>query len=171
MLTGIVDDQNFCRLMVLYEIPHENPYRRLLPLVKTSPTLASAISAVGACHYMHTCNRDTSLGSASPDANVRGAYQHALMFKQRTLRLLRVELSDPNKRSDPTIIASILMLLTLDIVESGQGDWKIHVAGARDFIKGRLRQATGNPDETAPLELVGLIFDSFESFITNTLMT
>ncbi|KAL1955740.1 hypothetical protein VTO42DRAFT_8138 [Malbranchea cinnamomea] len=182
-------DERFCRLMVLYDIPHQNPYRRLIPLVKKSRALSSAISAVGACHYMHMCNRNVSLSSLmnvpsrlralpkhrvdpdNPNQDVWSVYQHFLMFKHRALRLLRQDLADPSKRADSTIIASILMLLTLDMVESGQGDWKVHVEGAKGLIKTRLGQLTGNLEENVALELILPIIDSFETFLTGTFMT
>lgn len=176
--------------MVLYDVPHKNPYRRLIPLVCKSPVLRSAMSAVAACHYMHSYHQksfnktfEQRLGarrssskahevfSKSPDPTIRTIYEQFLMFKHRTLYLLGQSLADPKEKNDETTIASILLLITLDMVESGQGDWKVHVDGAIGLIKNRLGQVAGNLNVDDKSTLVPTLCDSFNSFLTSTCMT
>ena len=139
---------------------------------------------------MHMCNADSTLSApeqpsyrrrslsrardefaSSPNPMVRNVYQQFLTFKQRALSLLRQDVSDPNKQDDQTIIASIVVLLALEMVESGQGDWKIHVKGARDLIQSRLGQLTAAIDENIPVEFLNPFSDSFDAFLNGTLMT
>lgn len=109
--------------------------------------------------------------ASSPNPAVRNVYQQFLMFKQRALSLLREDLADPNKEGDQTVIAAIVILLALDMVESGQGDWIVHVKGARDLIQSRLGQLTGSIDENIPVEFLNPFSDSFDTFLNGTLMT
>ena len=173
--------------MVLCEIPHQNPYRHLIPFARSSQALSSAISAVAACHYMHACRYNSHrLESGHPafmsqssqdvqpdvanssDPKVRDIYRHVLIFKHRALRELGKNLSDPNKQWDDTVIASIVLLITLDMVESGQGDWKTHVQGAKELIKMRL----GRSDDVLGLNneplLLPTLNNNLDNFLTGT---
>ncbi|PGH26823.1 hypothetical protein AJ80_01402 [Polytolypa hystricis UAMH7299] len=152
-------DRQFCWLMVLFETRNRNPYRRLLQMVGTSPALCAAIAAIGSCHNLQTLHYSRKScfdkGTASrlprsslqdgdeqfiksPDPMVRTVYQHVLMFKQRALYLLERSLSDPEQRGEETTIASALLLIILDLVESGRDGWKVHVEGAKRLIQSRL---------------------------------
>ncbi|PGH03703.1 hypothetical protein AJ79_07285 [Helicocarpus griseus UAMH5409] len=180
-------DRVLCRLMVLIEVPNNNPYRRLLQMVNASPALCAATVAVGACHNLHalhysgqssfynatskhrTSSEDGEEFRRSPNPNVRSTYQHMLMFKHRALHHLKRSLSDPKTRRDEVTIATVLLLIILDMVESGRGAWKLHVEGAKKLLETRL----GSPSEDTT-ELSALTYpacDSFNIFLAGTCMT
>ncbi|ODH27825.1 hypothetical protein ACO22_04103 [Paracoccidioides brasiliensis] len=181
-------DRKFCALMVLFEIPHRNPYRLLLRMINTCPGLCAAMAAIAACHNLHvlqysgqsafdstSLRQKSSFDSGeefmhSPNPKVRVAYQHLLLLKQRALRELEENLSNPNKRGDEATIASALLLMVLDMVESGRGTWKLHVEGAKKMLETRFgRHLAGKEDELSTFP--GMVYDSFNMFLAGTCMT
>lgn len=187
-----VDDKRVCKLMVLFEVPDRNPYRQLIPLGGTSPTLRSTIAAVAACHYMHTCNRNSlySISSQdrpfgpprsslpfdeefanSPDPTVRSVYRHVLAFKHLALSRLKNSLSSPQRRDSDTTIASVLLLIALDMIQSGHGDWKIHMDGAKGLVKARLGDLAGKMEIGGEHALLPTLYSNLDTFLTSTCMT
>lgn len=70
--------------------------------------------------------------SANPEA-----YRHYLCLKQRALRQLSHDLSDPIGRNDDRTVAAIFVLVLLDAIESGSGEWRLHLEGAKNLLKSR----------------------------------
>lgn len=182
-------DQRFCKLMVLYEIPHSNPYRNLLQMVSTSPSLCATIAAIGAFHSLYTVHHqnqpsnyhhaprltcltdDHEEFARSPNSVVRTNYRHALMFKQRALQSTKRSLSDPRTRGQEATIASVVLLVVLDMVESGGGAWKMHVDGAKSLLQARLGLLSGDVDTSRTPSWPCATLDSLSMCLVGTCMT
>ncbi|KAG5298007.1 C6 finger domain-containing protein [Histoplasma ohiense] len=182
-------DRNFCKLMVLFEVPHNNPYRRLIQMVNVSSGLCAAMAAIGACHHLHilhysdqsqpverSCKSKGSLledgeqFARSPNPNVRVAYQHLLLLKHRALCQLELTLSNPKTRGEDASIASALLLMVLDMVESGRGTWKVHVEGAKKLLQSRIFPLLANASDGAS-PLPRAIYDGFNMFLAGSCLT
>ncbi|OJD17437.1 hypothetical protein AJ78_02462 [Emergomyces pasteurianus Ep9510] len=182
-------DRKFCGLMVLFEVPHNNPYRRLLQMVNDSSGVCAAMAAIGACHHLHVLHysgespfdsfslknkegsfEDGEQFACSPNPNVRLAHQHLLLLKHRALCQLEQSLSNPRTRGDDASIASALLLMVLDMVESGRGAWKLHVEGAKRLLQSRFRPLVKkDADGLSPLSCAA--HDSFNMFLAGSCMT
>lgn len=175
--------------MVLLEVPHNNPYRRLLQMVNVSSGLCAAMAAIGACHNLHILHysdqspfdslslknkgesfEDGKQFARSSNPNVRVAYQHLLVLKHRALCHLEQNLSNPRTRGEDASIASALLLMVLDMVESGRGSWKQHVEGAKRLLQSRFRPLVEkDADRLSPLPCA--VYDSFNMFLAGSCMT
>lgn len=145
----------------------KNPYRDIIALVGSSPVLAFGLSAMGALHYSLLSDSDSSMMPWSPQnsgtANLllspeeiedvitpvasrrptSKAFEHFLEFKQRALNQLATDLSGPNMQKDDRTLAGIVVLGLLDLIESGSGAWSYHVEGAKNLLKSRPKNASG----------------------------
>lgn len=135
----------------------KNPYRGLIPFVEGAPVLTETLAAVGALHYAYLSSNnkllrlrpprrdslDTDSGGAQHEClplsleNSSVAYEHFLSLKQQALRSLSLNISDESLRHDDRTVASILVLILLDVIESGNGAWKYHLEGAKNLLKSR----------------------------------
>lgn len=59
---------------------------------------------------------------------------HLLVFKQRALNHLLQCLDDPSRRHRVPIIASILLLVLLDVLGAGSETWNLHLVGAKYLL-------------------------------------
>ncbi|KAJ5924723.1 hypothetical protein N7466_008910 [Penicillium verhagenii] len=144
----------------------KNPWRDMLALVGHSPLIANVLSATGAMHYSLVSNSDSStmpwsshnplatnslLSSedienmiipSSRQTNSK-AYHHFLEYKQRTLKLLSQDISNPAKKNDDITLAAIIVLALLDLFESGSGAWSYHIEGAKKIMRSRPENQIG----------------------------
>ncbi|KLJ11191.1 hypothetical protein EMPG_13522 [Blastomyces silverae] len=183
-------DRKFCKLMVLIEVPHKNPYRRLIQMVNVSSGVCAAMAAIGACHHLHVLHysdqraldnhylkskgrslEDGEQFARSPNPKVRVAYQHLLLLKHRTLCQLEQNLSNPKTRGEDASIATALLLMVLDMVESGRGTWKLHVEGAKRLLQSRFSPLGEKDDEDGPSRVPCAAYDSFNMFLAGSCMT
>ncbi|KAJ6018822.1 hypothetical protein N7522_000889 [Penicillium canescens] len=145
----------------------KNPFRDITALVNHSPVLAHSISALGALHYSLLSESDSSpmpwssksqpledshlsvkeiediVAPASSRKPTSQGYQHFLEFKQRALRQLSMDLSNPAMQKDGRTLAAIVLLAFLDIIESGSGAWSYHIEGAKKLLKDRPENGLG----------------------------
>ncbi|KAL1969588.1 hypothetical protein VTN77DRAFT_8141 [Rasamsonia byssochlamydoides] len=158
-------NQRCCPDLALYDTV-KNPYRDLIPFIHESPVLTDALAAVGAIHYAYMSSSDLPLplAIASSDATTfetflsdqngtavsisrrvsSKAYEHYLGLKQRALRQLSIDISDPLRRNDDRTVAAIFVLILLDAIESGSGAWKYHLEGAKNLLKSRQAFSNGS---------------------------
>jgi hypothetical protein len=145
----------------------KNPFRDITALVNHSPVLAHSISALGALHYSLLSDSDSSpmpwssksqpledshlsvkeiediVAPASSRKPTSQGYQHFLEFKQRALRQLSMDLSNPAMQKDGRTLAAIVLLAFLDLIESGSGAWSYHIEGAKKLLKDRPENGLG----------------------------
>ncbi|PGG97482.1 hypothetical protein GX51_07294 [Blastomyces parvus] len=182
-------DRKFCKLMVLFEVPHKNPYRRLIQMVNVSSGVCAAMAAIGACHLLHVLHysdqhsvdnhslrgkrrslEDGEQFARSPNPKVRVAYQHLLLLKHRALCQLEQSLSNPKTRGEDASIACALLLMVLDMVESGRGTWKLHVEGAKRLLQTRFC-SLGEINEDGSSRVPCAAYDSFNMFLAGSCLT
>lgn len=96
-------------------------------------TLRKCIIAVAARHFANTGQSfnqtDNTLSPLFVNANL-----DALHFKRQTINALLLSLSNPVPSQKDAIMATILLLIFLDLLESGIEGWKYHLHGAEGLI-------------------------------------
>lgn len=130
------------KLFILYDSP-SNPFRSLLAYAVDNSTLKMSIIAVSARHFANSARSFNQTGDTlSPrfvNANV-----DALHFKTRAIKALSSSLSHPEPSQKDATMAVILLLIFLDILESGIDGWKCHLHGAEGLVK--ISQSMLEPD-------------------------
>jgi hypothetical protein len=154
-------NQRLARDLALYDAV-KNPYRDLIPFIGESPLLTDSLAAVGAIHFAYISTNERQLPKSSEGGNIKAfesflsdqnqaqgsslalspwvkskAYEHFLRLKQRALRRLSADVSNPLTRNDDRTVAAIFVLILLDAMESGNGAWKYHLEGAKNLLKSR----------------------------------
>ncbi|KAF3388799.1 hypothetical protein F1880_004192 [Penicillium rolfsii] len=136
------DNIRIAKLFILYDSP-SNPFRSLLAYAADNSTLRMSIMAVAARHFANSARSfDQTVGTPSPrfvNANV-----DALRFKKRSIKTLSTSLSQAQPSQKDAIMASILLLIFLDILESGIDGWNYHLRGAEALIT--ISQSMLKPD-------------------------
>jgi len=61
--------------------------------------------------------------------------KYQLFFKHKTLRHLSQALADPATRREGSTLATVVLLLFLDVLEGGAGSWDIHLEGANKLLE------------------------------------
>jgi hypothetical protein len=96
-------------------------------------TLQNCILAVAARHFANTGQSfDDTEGSLSP--RFVGANLDALHFKKQTIKALSSSLSHPELSKKDAIASTILLLIFLDLLESGIDGWRYHLRGAEGLV-------------------------------------
>ena len=121
----------------------QNPYRDVISLVGTSKAVVNAIMAVASCHATHSkAGYPVFLNPASRafDVSTVSEINRSVMFKQKTLVCLADATLEPLQTSKASILASIILLMLLELYEGGAGTWSVHLEGAKQ----RLDAGTAN---------------------------
>ncbi|KAK1979835.1 fungal-specific transcription factor domain-containing protein [Colletotrichum cereale] len=160
-------EQRCCMECSIYEENSVNPYRQFLPLIQSSPLIHHTIVSLAAWH--RACG-DTplrwpkALGFPSQDASGRvpsrddavplqtltsAHYSSALFHKRRALQSLRQALAATDY-SDSVIIATLL-LIWVELLESGYQSWRHHLGGMRGLILSRTRSSDSDSVEVSAL--------------------
>ena len=139
-----------CADMVVYDMPEQNPMRDLIPAISDHPVLLQVILANAALHVFNI-SRDTPDLSAYQQQKKRclteyyaavsryggpisSSYRDALVAKQQALSLLARNVAIVNKSNIDLVLATILLFVNYDLIESGKDKWKVHMEGARKLI-------------------------------------
>lgn len=136
-----------CRDLVLYDVPGHNPFYELLPMAHHHPVILQAIVAISAMHkhnkieaadLLISNDMKSQLFPQSVRTGLRGDRSiqmvDALTAKQRTLNLLRTSIETDSASSD-IILTVVLLLIELELLDSGHGHWRRHLKGASDALK------------------------------------
>lgn len=75
------------------------------------------------------------------------AYTHSLVYKLSALRQLREALQDPQRQNEDSTIASVLLFVWLDVLESGKDTWRFHMEGLKKLVRDRLENQRGNSND------------------------
>lgn len=99
-----------------------------------NPMLRKCIIAVAARHFANTGQSFDQIGHALCPRFVN-ANLDALHFKKQTIKKLSFSLSLPRLGTSQKdeILATILLLIFLNLLESGMEEWKYHSHGAEGF--------------------------------------
>ncbi|KAK2012843.1 hypothetical protein LZ32DRAFT_677152 [Colletotrichum eremochloae] len=143
-------EQRCCMECSIYEENSVNPYRQFLPLVQFSPLVHHTIVSLAAHHRSRS---DTPLRVPSHDDAVplqvltSTHYSSALFHKRRAIQNLRQALAAIDY-SDPVVI-STLLLIWIELLESGYRSWRHHLSGMRGLIISRSRSSHFDDKESS----------------------
>jgi hypothetical protein len=140
-----------CDVMVVYDVPGQNPIRDLIPATSAYPLLLQIMVANSAFHVFNisrnpmgqsTYQADSSSGVISYDqatiyssGPLKSSYKDALVAKQQALSLLAQGVVTVDSSNIDLILVTILLFVNYALVESGRDKWKVHMDGALKLIR------------------------------------
>lgn len=140
-----------CEVMVVYDMPGQNPIRDLIPATSAYPLLLQIIVANSAFHVFNITRnpmgQSAYQGERSPTVMayyqavsrfggpLKSSYRDALVAKQQALSLLAKSVTSVNTANIDLILMTILLFVNYALVESGRDKWKVHMDGALKLIK------------------------------------
>jgi hypothetical protein len=131
-LTVSIDNKRICKLYILFD-SDSNPFRNLLSLSLEDLALQKSIVALAARHFANTGHSFDATDAVTP-SRFRHANIDALLFKTQTIEALSSSLSQLGSLRTETTMATILLLIFLDLLESGIDGWNSHLQGARSLL-------------------------------------
>lgn len=132
ILISATDNQRICKLYILFD-SDSNPFRNLLSFCLEDLALQKSIVAIAARHFANTGRSFDTTDAVVPSRFVY-ANMDALLFKKQTIEALSSSLSDVGSRRTEATMATILLLIFLDLLESGIDGWDSHLQGARGLL-------------------------------------
>lgn len=128
----MIDNDRICKLFIVYD-SDRNPFRSLISLGLKDPVLLKAILALAARH-----NANTGHSFYQHDEHKSPIFIHAnrdaFLFKHQAMEALSRALSGSTVDIQDTKVASIFLLIFLDLLESGSDGWNFHLEGAKSLI-------------------------------------
>ncbi|OOG00032.1 hypothetical protein ASPCADRAFT_203920 [Aspergillus carbonarius ITEM 5010] len=114
-------------LLLIYDNSNNiNPYRRFFPeLARSSPSMASAMQAMGALHLANT--------SKGQQRNKH--FQQAMSNYGEVVKSFRTRYTDPDQSVRLTDFATCLLLSLFEMMDSQHHNWAIHLKGAREIYR------------------------------------
>jgi Fungal specific transcription factor domain len=163
----ILVEQHCCKECVLYYDQTTNPFKEFMRLISNSPALRHIVIAIAALHLAYrkaspsqSSQNETQITPTSehppfaldlipksPEPVIE--YQNALYHKQMALHYLSNDVNGTSTLDDDATIASILLFVWFEAIESGKQSWKYHLDGVRELIRLRtplIHQQGGNGD-------------------------
>ncbi|KAL4998455.1 fungal-specific transcription factor domain-containing protein [Aspergillus recurvatus] len=130
--------KRICKLYILHD-SDSNPFRGLLAYALEDVPLRKSITALAA---RHLANTGYSFGLSEADVAIFTSPQSmdtaldALCFKTEAITALRERLANPHPEPSKTDMgmATILLLIFLELLESGLDGWDVHLKGARALV-------------------------------------
>lgn len=132
MLKPAKDSKRICKLYILYD-SDSNPFRNLLSYTLENSALQKSIIALAARHFAntgHSFNQIDAIVSTRFDK----AHLDALLFKKQAIEALSRSLSHVDKSEKDATMATILLLIFLDLLESGIDGWNFHLRGVKGLF-------------------------------------
>ncbi|KAI2863572.1 transcriptional regulator family: Fungal Specific TF [Aspergillus niger] len=148
-------EQKCCQEFVLYDFEQVNPFKEFIRLIPSCPGLCHAVVSVAALHQAFRiasapCNDNTMACKSNPNEvqiSQRAeqmhhlyqlpAYHDALYHKQRTLSFLRSEAYAGCLSKPGGVIASIILSIWFELMDSGRDSWRYHLRGLREVMPKR----------------------------------
>ncbi|OQD96469.1 hypothetical protein PENVUL_c092G09138 [Penicillium vulpinum] len=125
-------NERICKLFIVYDSAR-NPFRSLISFGLEDSVLQKGILALAARHHANTGHSFHQLQGLTP-AGLVNANRDALLFKHQAMEALSRVLGDSTIKKSDTTVASIFLLIFLDLLESGSDGWNIHLEGAKRLI-------------------------------------
>lgn len=139
------DDRKVCQDLVLHDLPSSNPFRDLIVMSGNHPVLQHIIIANSALHLANATLQG-SLRRTRPSRSLE-IYNTALSAKHGALLYLSEALTHRHSMNSDVILASIMLFIMFELLDSGTNDWRFHIDGARQLMiylqqNGRLEPST-----------------------------
>ncbi|CAI7608831.1 unnamed protein product [Penicillium glandicola] len=125
-------NDRICKLFIVYDSA-KNPFRTLISFGLQDPVLQKGILALAARHHANT-GQPFHQTQASTSVGLVNANRDALLFKHQAMEALSQVLGDGRIGKSDTTVAGIFLLIFLDLLESGNDGWNIHLEGAKSLI-------------------------------------
>jgi hypothetical protein len=132
MLIQDLDNDRICNLLFVTDNEH-NPFRSLVLVGLKEPVLQKAIVALAARHLANTYQTFRQVEKPRLPVYIK-ANCAALIFKQQAIEGLLRGLSADGQPKKDVYLASVLLLIVLDLHESGNGSWALHLKGAKSIV-------------------------------------
>ena len=128
----LVLDERTCDAFLFAEAD-KGLMQSLVPLAIDDPVLRASLIALAA---RHLANGGRSLHKVKAMESSEGTWTHhdALLFKHRALDALSQSLRNPTALEKITTVASVFLLILLDLHESGSSGWQHHLEGAMNLL-------------------------------------
>ncbi|KAH7068360.1 fungal-specific transcription factor domain-containing protein [Paraphoma chrysanthemicola] len=139
-----------CDVMVVYDVPGQNPIRDLIPATSAYPLLLHIMVANSAFHVFNIARNPMGQSSYQTDSQtgekayhqaatafggpLKSSYKDALVAKQNALTLLAQNIAMVDENNIDLILVTILLFVNYALVESGRDKWKVHMDGAHQLI-------------------------------------
>ncbi|OQE45851.1 hypothetical protein PENCOP_c001G09005 [Penicillium coprophilum] len=125
-------NERICKLFIVYD-SDRNPFRSLISFGLKDPVLQKGILALAARHRANTGQSFHQLQAPTSDGLIN-ANRDALLFKHQAMEALSRVLGDETIVKSDTTVASIFLLIFLDLLEFGSDGWNFHLEGAKGLI-------------------------------------
>lgn len=87
----------------------------------------------------------------SPSSSEESGYRLALAAKQKALVLLNLALGTMRLEEVDVILATVLLFVQFEVMDSGQDEWTHHIRGARHLIDMVYRSGSNAPETMSTL--------------------
>jgi hypothetical protein len=140
-----------CDVMVVYDMPGQNPIRDLIPATSAYPLLLHVMVANSAFHVFNISRNPMSVSTYQANSGsevaldhqvtscangpLKSSYRDALVAKQQALSLLAQHITTVNESNIDLILVTILLFVNFALVESGRDKWRVHMDGAWRLIR------------------------------------
>ncbi|KAJ5161714.1 hypothetical protein N7492_007106 [Penicillium capsulatum] len=125
-------NDRICKLFIVYD-SDRNPFRSLISLGLTDPVLMKALLALAARHHANA-GQPFDRPDVTTSPSLVNANRDALSFKHQAMEALSHSLRCTELSKQDTTVASIFLLIFLDLLESGSDGWNFHLEGAKNLI-------------------------------------
>ncbi|PYH81242.1 hypothetical protein BO82DRAFT_284463 [Aspergillus uvarum CBS 121591] len=141
-------EDSICSLFIVCD-SDSNPFRKLMSLALSDATLLKAALALAARHRANLGYSFQRYDEESPPTHLN-VHQDALGYKHRAIKAISNALNDPILCGQDSTVASVFLLIFLDLLESGSDRWNFHLEGAKKLIRFSQHQAR-EPGQTVKL--------------------
>ncbi|KAL4945635.1 hypothetical protein BDV06DRAFT_209366 [Aspergillus oleicola] len=124
-------NNHICQLFIVYDSDN-NPFRSLISIALGDKVLLDAILALAARHWANL-EQPFSTDNVESVSTSTGTDREALRFKHRAIQGLANCITPQNSYQDGTV-ASVFLLVFLDLLESGCDKWNYHLKGAKSLM-------------------------------------
>ncbi|KAL4969826.1 Zn(II)2Cys6 transcription factor [Aspergillus stella-maris] len=124
-------NNQICQLFIVYD-SENNPFRNLISIALGDTILLNAVLALAARHRANQQQPFSTKAQVSVSASTH-IDQEALRFKYRAIQGLSKSINAQHSYQDETV-ASVFLLVFLDLLESGCDQWNHHLEGAKSLM-------------------------------------
>jgi hypothetical protein len=168
ILTAHSDNKRICSNFVVYD-SSKNPLRNLIPVALEDSILRNAVLALAA---RHLANQSQSFHQVKvPMSTEVTKFNHdALLFKHQAIYQLSNSLRDSKQCYKDSNVASIFLLILLDLLESGGDEWHFHLKGAKSLITSSVHQLPLEVNSGAAKRQPTQIVQEIRNFVVQQIM-
>ncbi|KAL4805236.1 fungal-specific transcription factor domain-containing protein, partial [Aspergillus unguis] len=131
-----------CKLFIMFDSP-QNPLRQLIPVALADPLLLASVIALAARHHENAKQISDKKGTLE-DSALPVSRQRAILYKYKAIHDLALALDNQMRHSTDVIVTSAFLLIFLDLLESGNDKWHLHLKGVKALFSVPLPKTSSN---------------------------